>query len=127
MPRFRARSAIRAMAAVPALLLGAGILCPPNRPRDVIAVSTVCLIFPVLPSLVGAAVLVPRSLRTRWPAAARLTRAACLSVAALLIAGDFWLIGIFGGAKFHHGVISVPLASCFIVFTLMQSTGSDAP
>ncbi len=113
--------AIVAMASVPSMVLVAGVLWPANRPKDAMPISTMCLLCPVLPALIIATVFAQRFVPTWWPSGLRPVRAAFLTLAALLVACDFCLIGVYGGAKLQHGVVSVPLASGLIAGALLQS------
>ena len=119
------------LAAVPASLLVVGLLVPPRRPVDVIAVVTLGIWLIVYPGLLLAGLLVPLFLRPVLSLVSialnrcyyRMVRATFFSLAALVVTVDYWLFGILAGLKWLKWdlfMIDVVCAITAIVLVLIQ-------
>ncbi len=118
-PVFLARCTIGALAALPAALLVVGAVWPPGRPLDVIAVTSILVWWVFVPICTLAGLLVPLAI-PKHGHARRLFRATCFSVAALLLLGDFWMIGIGAGLKSFWWKYDLLPAGVFIALVLAQ-------
>lgn len=115
-----ARVAVLLMALLPALLLLGGLLATPNRPVDPIAVSTVLALFVVTPGTAISAFLMWRFLPKSRPLLRTCALGAVFSLAALAWVGDFWLIGINAGLKWHWLKRFALPTAIFIILTAAQ-------
>lgn len=115
-----ARTAVLLMTLLPVLLLLAGLLATPRRPVDPIAVSTVFALFVMTPSAVISALLMWRFLPKGRPLLRSCLIAAVCSFAALGWVGDFWLIGIGAGLKWHWLKRFALPTGIFIILTACQ-------
>ncbi len=96
----RTRRLIVTIVALPAMLLVIGAVTPAVQPRlSPSALTTLAVLFLAAPLLSLAAVVVPLLVPREYVYRRRVIRACCLSVAALLLVADFWLIGIIAGQK----------------------------
>ena len=127
----RTRRMVVILAAVPASLLVVGLLVPPRRPVDVIAVVTLGIWLIVYPGLLLAGILVPLLLRPVLSHLSiapnrcyyRMVRATFFSLAALVVTVDYWLFGVLAGLKWLKWdlfMIDVGCAITAIVLVLIQ-------
>ena len=127
----RTRRMVVILAAVPASLLVVGLLVPPRRPVDVIAVVTLGIWLIVYPGLLLAGFLVPLFLRPVLSLVSitlnrcyyRMVRATFFSLAALVVTVDYWLFGVLAGLKWLKWelfMIDVVCAITAIVLVLIQ-------
>jgi len=108
------------MTLLPALLLLGGLLATPNRPVDPIAVSTVLALFVVTPGAAISAFLLWRFLPKPRPLLRCCTIGAVFSLTASAWVGDFWLIGISAGLKWHWLKWFALPTTTFIILTAAQ-------
>ena len=127
----RTRRMVIILAAVPACLLVVGLLVPPGRPVDVIAIVTLGIWLIVYPGLLLAGILVPLVLPPVLSLVSialdrcyyRIVRATFFSLAALVVTVDYWLFGVLAGLKWLKWdlfMIDLGLAITAIVLVLIQ-------